>query len=186
MRALILILLLSSILTVFGQQDNRPIRKINKEQNNGGFTPDSNGCVQAMVYQYQKENGEFKKCSVVRTSDNDNILKKYIAIYKCYGGERYIVTLQQKYKLKKVNDTIFQVIIKDKGRLVYEDEPEWADFLWCPIGKPNGAIILIDGEGEKRREYNYKNEMLNGKVIWWNSDETILQESVYANDEEQK
>ena len=148
-----------------------------------GWKADSTGCEALMVEFCKKENEKYRKFTIIRTSNNDSLLKRYVNNFRCCGGERYIVTLQQKFKLIKLNDTTYQIKIKDKGSLVYEDESDWEDFLWCPIGKPNGTIILIDGDDIKRREYNYKNEMKEGRIVIWNRDGTLLgREDIYNKD----
>ena len=104
----------------------------------------------------EKENKKYKKYNVIRTSDNDSILKKYVSALKCWGGERRIVTMQQKYRLEKLNDSTFQVKIKNPEDSVgfdpcrnsrVEDGPELYSFFSLPIGKPNGRVILADKKG---------------------------------------
>jgi hypothetical protein len=127
---------------------------------------------------------KYSKYKIVRTSKDSNLLKGYIELYKHNGGELYIIMMQQKYKLTKEKDTVYKLVISPQDEAeVGKDHPEWNDFLYCPIGKTNGTIIVMNADGEKMQEWHYRSEKKEGLVYWFNTeDKTISNTFVYKDD----
>jgi hypothetical protein len=126
---------------------------------------------------------KYNKYKLIRTSQDSNLLKGYIELYKHNGGELYIIMMQQKYKLSKEKDTIYKLVISPQDEAeTGKDHPEWNDFLYCPIGKTNGTIIVLNADGEKMQEWHYRNEKKEGFVYWYNTDNSISNTFVYKDD----
>ncbi|HXB10579.1 MAG TPA: hypothetical protein VNZ45_01225 [Bacteroidia bacterium] len=125
---------------------------------------------------------KYSKYKLSRTSNDSAILKKYIEQYKNQGGELYIIMLQQKYKPDKTNDSTYTLIITQQDMESNEASPSWSDFLFCPIGKPDGKIIALDGVGNEIQRYVYKNEKKNGITIWFDAANSSNTKFNYVDD----
>lgn len=84
--------------------------------------------------------------SLTRTSADSMILKKYVAIYKNLGGVCYIKQLQKMGKLEKTDEGKYTVFLgKSKDA---NDRMAWSTYMYCPIGKPDGSVALVQETGD--------------------------------------
>ena len=84
--------------------------------------------------------------SLTRTSADSMILKKYVAIYKNLGGVCYIRHLQKMGKLEKTDEGKYTVYLgKSKNA---NDRMAWSTYMYCPIGKPDGSVALVQETGD--------------------------------------
>ncbi|GAB4132721.1 MAG: hypothetical protein Fur0041_04330 [Bacteroidia bacterium] len=118
---------------------------------------------------------------LVRTSEDPEILKKYTKTYAKFGGLCYILHLQQIGKIKQMSDTSYRIVIKDKG--TPESRMDWQTVLFCPIGKPNGLVVLVSPKGDTVQTCQYQNERKNGVMTWWQPGKGVIAAIRYKNDE---
>src|SRR6185437_2641041 len=71
---------------------------------------------------------KYSKYKVERTSKDTNLLLGYIDLYKHNGGLLYIIMLQQKYKLKKTSDTMYELRLTMDDATQVGEHPIWTDF----------------------------------------------------------
>jgi len=131
-----------------------------------------------------KENQPLDKCDsskLVRTSKDTAILIKYIRIYRTLGGVCYILHLQDMAKLHQDSVDVYSVTIKPSS------DPRapaaWQTYLYCPIGKPDGEVLLLSPEGDTVQVAFYKDEKKNGLVTYFKKGKGIIYQEKYANDE---
>jgi hypothetical protein len=129
---------------------------------------------------------KYSKYKVERTSKDTNLLLGYIDLYKHNGGVLYIIMLQQKYKLKKASDTVYELRLTMDDATQVGEHPIWTDFLYCSIGKPNGTINVMSADGDKIQEWHYHAEKKEGIVYWYNNDKSVSNKFLYKNDVLQK
>lgn|GEM_PF-2440484 len=172
MKSLLLISLLS-ILSLPGiAQDNTAIGT-----NSGSQAADA-----AAAQKLKK----YSKYKVERTSKDTNLLLGYIDLYKHNGGLLYIIMLQQKYKLKKTSDTMYELRLTMDDATQVGEHPIWTDFLYCSIGKPNGTVNVMSADGDKIQEWHYHAEKKEGIVLWYDADKSISNKFIYKSDLLQK
>lgn len=125
---------------------------------------------------------KYSKYKLERTSNDSIILKKYLELYKHSGGELYIIMLQQKYKLIKSGDTVFDLHLAADDAAQEGEHPQWNDFLYCSIGKANGIINVIDADGNKIQQWHYRGEKKEGIVYWYDADNKVSNKFLYKDD----
>lgn len=116
-----------------------------------------------------------------RTSNDTALLMKYKKVYRHFGGLCYVLHLQQLGKIKKSSDSTFYVKMgatNDK-----QIRLDWQTYLYCPIGKPNGLVVLINPDGDTIQACNYFNEMKHGTMSWFQRKKGIVHQEIYENDE---
>lgn len=119
--------------------------------------------------------------SLTRTSADSVILKKYVALYKNLGGVCYIRTLQKMGKLEKTDEGKYTVSLgKSKNA---DDRIAWSTYMYCPIGKPDGSVALVQETGDTIQYCTYKNEMKNGTMYWLKPRYGIVAMQEFVNDE---
>ncbi len=119
--------------------------------------------------------------SLTRTSADSTILKKYVAIYKNLGGVCYIRRLQKMGKLEKTDEGKYTVYLgKSKDA---NDRMAWSTYMYCPIGKPDGSVALVQETGDTIQYCTYKNEMKNGIMYWLKPRYGIVGMQEFVNDE---
>lgn len=119
--------------------------------------------------------------SLVRTSADSVILKKYVTLYKDLGGVCYIRQLQKMGEIEKTGEGQFTVYLgKSKSP---EDRIAWTTYMYCPIGKPDGSVALVQSSGDTVQYCTYKNEMKNGFMIWLKPKFGIVAAFEFINDE---
>lgn len=118
---------------------------------------------------------------IKRTSNDTVLLMKYKKVYRNFGGLCYVLHLQQLGKIKKSSDSTYYVKMgatNDK-----QIRLDWQTYLYCPIGKPNGLVVLINPEGDTIQACNYFNEMKHGTMSWFQKKKGIVHQEIYENDE---
>lgn len=116
-----------------------------------------------------------------RTSQDSLILKKYVALYKDLGGVCYIKKLQDMGKLEKTDEGKYTVYLgKSKSP---EDRMAWTTYMYCPIGKPDGSVALVQASGDTVQYCTYKNERKDGRMIWLKPRYGVVAMFVFVNDE---
>lgn len=119
--------------------------------------------------------------SLTRTSADSIILNKYVALYKDLGGVCYIRKLQQMGDIEKTGEGQYTVYLgKSKSP---EDRMAWTTFMYCPIGKPDGSIALVQETGDTVQYCTYKNEMKNGFMYWLRPRYGVVAVFEFVNDE---
>jgi len=119
--------------------------------------------------------------SLTRTSADSVILKKYVELYKSLGGVCYIKTLQKMGELEKTGEAQYTVYLgKSKNP---EDRMAWTTYMYCPIGKPDGCVALVQESGDTVQYCTYKNEMKHGMMIWLKPRYGIVAAFEFINDE---
>ncbi|MBI3509844.1 MAG: hypothetical protein HY064_04210 [Bacteroidetes bacterium] len=117
---------------------------------------------------------------LVRTSQDTLLLKKYETIYRSLGGLCYIIHLQQMAELEKTSDGFYSVRIRaSKDPRAPAD---WQTYLYCPIGKPDGMIALINPLGDTVQLCNYRGEKKEGMMTWVKKGEGVIHQEKYAAD----
>ncbi len=131
----------------------------------------------------QDDRKTFDKCDstdVIRTSQDTLLLAKYIKIYRSLGGICYILHLQKMAELEKTADGFYSVQITNSK------DPRapaaWQTYLYCPIGKPNGTIALMNPEGDTIQMCSYANEMKNGMMYYVQKGKGVVYKEKYVND----
>lgn len=125
----------------------------------------------------------YTKCDsadVVRTSTDTVLLKKYIKVYQSLGGICYIIHLQKMGNIKKSGEGMYYVKMKqtdDKREIA-----NWKTYLFCPVGKPDGTVALINPEGDTIQQCTYKAERKNGSMIFYKQGGKIAYQEEYVND----
>ncbi len=126
----------------------------------------------------------YDKCDstkLVRTSSDSAILVKYIRIYRTLGGVCYIMHLQEMAKLHEDTVGVYTVHIEpSKDPRAAE---AWQTYLYCPIGKPNGEVLLLSPTGDTVQVAFYMNEKKTGLMSWFKKGKGIIYQEKYANDE---
>lgn len=116
-----------------------------------------------------------------RTSADTTILKKYVALYKDLGGVCYIKKLQDMGDLVKTGDGQYTVYLgKSKTP---DDRMAWTTYMYCPIGKPDGIVALVQSTGDTVQFATYKNEMKNGRMVWLKPRYGVVAVFDFINDE---
>lgn len=122
-----------------------------------------------------------------RTSADSTILNKYVTLYKDLGGVCYIKMLQEMGEIEKTgisemtgegNYTVY--LGKSKSP---DDRMAWTTFMYCPIGKPDGFIALVQPSGDTVQYCTYKNERKEGKMVWLKPRYGVIANFVFINDE---
>jgi uncharacterized Rmd1/YagE family protein len=125
-----------------------------------------------------KQKPVYTKCDstdLVRTSKDSMLLVKYLKTYRTLGGVCYIIHLQQMAPIKKIDDANYYVKMKKTS-----DKRE--TYLFCPIGKPNGTVMLISAEGDTIQQCSYQNERKHGSMIYFGKGGKIAYQEEYIND----
>ncbi len=116
-----------------------------------------------------------------RTSQDSLILKKYVTLYKDLGGVCYIKKLQDMGEIEKTGENAYTVYLgKSKTP---DDRMAWTTFMYCPIGKPDGIIALVQSSGDTVQQCQYKNERKEGKMIWYKPRYGVVANFDFVNDE---
>lgn len=116
-----------------------------------------------------------------RSSEDSVILKKYVELYKDLGGVCYIKKLQDMGKLEKTDEGKYTVYLgKSKSP---DDRMAWTTFMYCPIGKPDGAVALVIESGDTVQYCTYKNERKEGTMYWLKPRYGVVAQFVFVNDE---
>jgi hypothetical protein len=116
-----------------------------------------------------------------RTSSDSLILKKYVTLYKDLGGVCYIKKLQDMGKIEKTDENKYTVYLgKSKSP---EDRMAWTTFMYCPIGKPDGSVALVQASGDTVQYCTYKNERKEGNMYWLKPRYGVVAMFVFVNDE---
>lgn len=119
--------------------------------------------------------------SLIRTSSDSLILKKYVKLYKDLGGVCYIRQLQKMGEIEKTGEGQYTVYLgKSKSP---EDRMAWTTYMYCPIGKPDGSVALVQSTGDTVQYCSYKNEMKNGFMIWLKPKYGVVAAFEFINDE---
>lgn len=125
--------------------------------------------------------------SLDRTSADSLILKKYVALYKDLGGVCYIKKLQEMGDIEKTGtsemtgESLYTVYLgKSKTP---DDRMAWTTFMFCPIGKPDGFIALVQPSGDTVQFCTYKNERKEGKMVWLKPRYGVIANFDFINDE---
>jgi hypothetical protein len=116
-----------------------------------------------------------------RTSNDTILLMKYKKVYRNFGGLCYVLHLQQLGKIKKSSDSTYYVKMGATGDK--QIRLDWQTYLYCPIGKPNGLVVLINPDGDTIQACNYFNEMKHGTMSWFQKKKGIVHQEIYENDE---
>ena len=118
---------------------------------------------------------------LTRTSADSLILKKYVNLYKDLGGVCYIRKLQQMGDLEKTGENAYTVYLgKSKTP---DDRMAWTTYMYCPIGKPDGCVALVQESGDTVQFCTYKNEMKNGQMVWLKPRYGVVAVFDFINDE---
>lgn len=118
---------------------------------------------------------------LTRTSSDSLILKKYVTLYKDLGGTCYIRKLQEMGDLEKTGEGQYTVYLgKSKSP---DDRMAWTTFMYCPIGKPDGSVALVQASGDTVQYCTYKNEMKHGFMYWLKPRYGIVAMFEFINDE---
>ncbi|CAN5326929.1 hypothetical protein BH09BAC5_BH09BAC5_29510 [soil metagenome] len=135
------------------------------------------------IQKAQDDRKEYTKCDsadVIRTSQDTAILVKYIKIYRSLGGVCYIIHLQKMAKLINTSDGFYSVQMKESK------DPRapaaWQTYLYCPIGKPNGTIALLDPLGDTIQMCSYLNEKKEGMMYYVKKGKGVIYKEKYAAD----
>jgi len=116
-----------------------------------------------------------------RTSADSLILKKYVTLYKDLGGVCYIKKLQEMGELEKTGEGQYTVYLgKSKTP---DDRMAWTTYMYCPIGKPDGSVALVQSSGDTVQYCTYKNERKEGFMIWLKPRYGIVATFQFINDE---
>ena len=151
--------------------------------------PSSNLSTPSEVLKKKKKKKKKKKVpksncdekSLTRTSADSLILKKYVALYKDLGGVCYIKQLQQMGDIEKTGEGTFTVYLgKSKSP---EDRVAWTTYMYCPIGKPDGSLALVQETGDTVQYCNYKSEMKQGMMLWLKPRYGVVAAFEFINDE---
>ena len=119
--------------------------------------------------------------NLIRTSSDSVILKKYVNLYKDLGGVCYIKKLQEMGDIIKTGEGQYTVYLgKSKTP---DDRMAWTTFMYCPIGKPDGIVALVQSTGDTVQFGTYKNEMKNGRMVWLKPRYGVVAVFDYINDE---
>lgn len=119
--------------------------------------------------------------SLTRTSADSLILKKYVNLYRDLGGVCYIRKLQEMGDLEKTGEGQYTVFLgKSKTP---DDRMAWTTYMYCPIGKPDGSVALVQATGDTVQYCTYKNEMKNGFMYWLKPRYGIVAVFEFVNDE---
>lgn len=157
------------------------------------FTPSNEAIVFSVKKKKKKKDKKKKKknkkppksnCdpnSLTRTSADSLILKKYVNLYKDLGGVCYIRKLQEMGELEKTGEGQYTVYLgKTKTP---DDRMAWTTYMYCPIGKPDGCVALVQATGDTVQYCTYKNEMKNGMMYWLKPRYGIVATFEFINDE---
>lgn len=118
---------------------------------------------------------------LTRTSADSLILKKYVNLYKDLGGVCYIKKLQEMGDLEKTGENAYTVYLgKSKTP---DDRMAWTTYMYCPIGKPDGCVALVQESGDTVQFCTYKNEMKNGQMVWLKPRYGVVAVFDFINDE---
>lgn len=118
---------------------------------------------------------------LMRSSSDSIILNKYIALYKGLGGVCYIKSLQEMGDLEKTGEGLYTVYLgKSKTP---DDRMAWTTFMYCPIGKPDGFVALVQPSGDTVQYCTYKNERKEGKMVWLKPRYGVIANFEFVNDE---
>ncbi len=135
------------------------------------------------VKKAQDDRKTFDKCDsadVLRTSQDTALLAKYIKIYRSLGGICYIIHLQDMADLQKTADGFYSVQITNSK------DPRapaaWQTYLFCPIGKPNGTIALMNPEGDTIQMCTYTNEKKNGVMYYVKKGKGVIYKEKFVDD----
>jgi hypothetical protein len=131
-----------------------------------------------------KENQKYDKCDsadVVRTSKDTLILAKYIKIYHSLGGVCYIIHLQKMAKIELDSAGFYSVEIKPSNDP--RAPADWQTYLYCPIGKPNGRVLLRSPEGDTVQIAYYQDERKTGISSWYKKGKGVIHQERFVNDE---
>jgi hypothetical protein len=125
--------------------------------------------------------------SLKRTTADSIILKKYVALYKDLGGVCYIKKLQEMGDIEKTGtsemtgESCYTVYLgKSKTP---DDRMAWTTFMYCPIGKPDGFVALVQPSGDTVQYCTYKSEKKEGKMVWLKPRYGIIANFDFINDE---
>lgn len=119
--------------------------------------------------------------SLARTSADSLILNKYVALYKDLGGVCYIKKLQEMGDLEKTGEGQYTVYLgKSKTP---DDRMAWTTYMYCPIGKPDGSVALVQASGDTVQYCTYKNEMKHGFMYWLKPRYGVVAVFEFVNDE---
>jgi hypothetical protein len=119
--------------------------------------------------------------SLIRSSQDSVILNKYIELYKGLGGVCYIKKLQGMGKLEKTEEGKYTVYLgKSKTP---DDRMAWTTFMYCPIGKPDGSVALVQESGDTVQYCTYKNERKEGFMYWLKPRYGVVATFEFINDE---
>jgi hypothetical protein len=131
----------------------------------------------------QEDRKDFTKCDsadVKRTSQDTMLLAKYIKIYRSLGGICYIIHLQDMARLEQTSDGFYTVQIRESK------DPRapaaWQTYLYCPIGKPNGTIALLDPLGDTIQMCTYLNEKKQGMMYYVKKGKGVVYKEKYNED----
>ncbi|MCA6362707.1 MAG: hypothetical protein IM638_06690 [Bacteroidetes bacterium] len=156
------------------RQRDKSVAKVQKEREKKNKKKQEEMDAQKPVY---------TKCDsadVVRTSTDTLLLKKYIKVYQSLGGICYIIHLQKMGNIKKSGEGMYYVKMKqtdDKREIA-----NWKTYLFCPVGKPDGTVALINPEGDTIQQCTYKAERKNGSMIFYKQGGKIAYQEEYVND----
>ncbi len=138
----------------------------------------------------KKKKGPKSNCDpkvLARTSADSLILNKYVTLYKELGGVCYIKKLQEMGDIEKTGtseltgESLYTVYLgKSKDP---DDRMAWTTFMYCPIGKPDGFIALVQPSGDTVQYCTYKNERKEGKMVWLKPRYGIIANFDFINDE---
>lgn len=119
--------------------------------------------------------------SLARTSADSVILNKYVTLYKELGGVCYIKKLQEMGDLEKTGEGQYTVYLgKSKTP---DDRMAWTTYMYCPIGKPDGIVALVQESGDTVQYCTYKGEKKEGVMVWLKPRYGIVANFVFVNDE---
>lgn len=125
--------------------------------------------------------------SLTRTTADSLILKKYVTLYKDLGGVCYIKKLQEMGDIEKTGvsemtgESCYTVYLgKSKTP---DDRMAWTTFMYCPIGKPDGFVALVQPSGDTVQYCTYKSEKKEGKMVWLKPRYGIVANFDFINDE---
>jgi hypothetical protein len=131
----------------------------------------------------QEDRTAYTKCDssdVKRTSQDTVLLAKYIKIYRTLGGICYIIHLQKMADLEKTSDGFYSVQIENSK------DPRapaaWQTYLYCPIGKPDGTIALLDPLGDTIQMCTYAHEKKNGMMFYVKKGKGVIYKEKYVDD----
>ncbi len=154
---------------------------------------ETSGAVSSLMKKKKKKDKKKKKkkkkpaksncdpAKLARTSADTIILNKYVTLYKDLGGVCYIKKLQDMGELEKTGEGEYTVYLgKSKTP---DDRMAWTTFMYCPIGKPDGCVALVQASGDTVQYCTYKNERKEGRMIWLKPRYGIVANFEFINDE---